>query len=63
MKSIINQLRNNLRYGVKSKVQEQRIYSELHVQVFIKLHRQVHDHLASQIKNNLSHQINSNIKL
>lgn len=53
MKSIINQLRNNLHYGVKNKFQEQRIYSELHVQVFIKLHRQVYDHLANQIKSNI----------
>ena len=63
MKSIINQLRNNLRYGVKSKVQEQRIYSELDVQVFAQLHRRVYDDVASRINNNLSNQINSNIKL
>ena len=63
MKSIINQLRKNLRYEVKSNFQQQRIYSELYVQVFIKLHRQVYDHLAGQIKNNLSHQSNSNLKL
>lgn len=63
MKSIINQLRKNLRYEVKSNFQQQRIYSELYVQVFIKLHRQVHDHLAGQIKNNLFHQSNSNLKL
>ena len=53
MTKTINQLLNNLRYDVKSKVHHL-IYSELDVQVFAQLHWRVYDNMASQIKNNLS---------